>query len=120
MNSNTVKYNYKTTKSQREALHGHKSYLIWFTGLSGSGKSTLANLVEIELHKKGLSTYTLDGDNIRQGINKNLNFTPEDRSENIRRVGEIANLMIDAGLITLAAFISPYIKDREGEANCWS
>ena len=114
MNSNTVKYNYKTTKSQREALHGHKSYLIWFTGLSGSGKSTLANLVEIELHKKGLSTYTLDGDNIRQGINKNLNFTPEDRSENIRRVGEIANLMIDAGLITLAAFISPYIKDREG------
>ena len=114
MSLNTVKHNYKTTKNQREVLHGHKSYLIWFTGLSGSGKSTLANLVEIELHKKGLSTYTLDGDNIRQGINKNLSFTPEDRTENIRRVGEIANLMIDAGLITLAAFISPYIKDREG------
>ena len=114
MSLNTIKHNYKTTKNQREVLHGHKSYLIWFTGLSGSGKSTLANLVEIELHKKGLSTYTLDGDNIRRGINKNLSFTPEDRTENIRRVGEIANLMIDAGLITLAAFISPYIKDREG------
>ena len=114
MSLNIVKHSYKTTKSQREALHGHKSYLIWFTGLSGSGKSTLANLVEVELHKKGLSTYTLDGDNIRRGINKNLSFTPEDRTENIRRIGEIANLMIDAGVITLAAFISPYIKDREG------
>ena len=114
MSLNIVIHNYKTTKSQREALHGHKSYLIWFTGLSGSGKSTLANLVEVELHKKGLSTYTLDGDNIRRGINKNLSFTPEDRTENIRRIGEIANLMIDAGVITLAAFISPYIKDREG------
>lgn len=113
MSSNTLKHNYKITKSQREALHGHKSYLIWFTGLSGSGKSTLANLIEVELHKKGLSTYILDGDNIRQGINKNLSFTPEDRTENIRRIGEIANLMIDAGVITLAAFISPYIKDRE-------
>lgn len=114
MSLNIVKYNYKTTKSQREALHGHKSYLIWFTGLSGSGKSTLANLIEVELHKKGLSTYILDGDNIRRGINKNLSFNPEDRTENIRRIGEIANLMIDAGVITLAAFISPYIKDREG------
>ena len=114
MSLNIVKHNYKTTKSQREALHGHKSYLIGFTGLSGSGKSTLANMIEVELHKKGLSTYTLDGDNIRQGINKNLSFTPEDRTENIRRIGEIANLMIDAGVITLAAFISPYIKDREG------
>lgn len=117
MSFNTVKHNYKTSKSQREALHGHKSYLIWFTGLSGSGKSTLANLVEIELHKKGLSTYTLDGDNIRRGINKNLSFSPEDRTENIRRIGEIANLMIDAGLITLAAFISPYKKDRQGVKN---
>ena len=114
MSSNIVKHNYKITKSQREAQHGNKAYLIWFTGLSGSGKSTLANLVEIELHKKGLSTYTLDGDNIRRGINKNLSFTPEDRTENIRRVGEIANLMLDAGVTTLAAFISPYIKDREG------
>ena len=113
MSLNTVKHNYKTTKSQREQLHGHKAYLLWFTGLSGSGKSTLANLVEMELHKKGLSTYTLDGDNIRQGINKDLSFSPQDRSENIRRIAEISNLMLDAGVVTLAAFVSPYIKDRE-------
>lgn len=114
MTSNTTHQSYKISKTNREQLHGHKSFLIWFTGLSGSGKSTLANLVEVELHKKGLSTYIIDGDNIRRGINKNLSFTPEDRSENNRRIGEIANLMIDAGVITLAAFISPYIKDREG------
>ena len=114
MSSNTIHQSFKISKTNREQLHGHKSYLIWFTGLSGSGKSTLANLVEVELHKKGLSTYILDGDNIRRGINKNLSFTPGDRTENIRRIGEIANLMIDAGVITMAAFISPYIKDREG------
>ena len=109
----TVKQNYKIKKAQRELLHGHKAYLLWFTGLSGSGKSTLANLVEIELHKKRLSTYILDGDNVRQGINKDLSFAPKDRSENIRRIAEISNLMLDAGVITLAAFVSPYIKDRE-------
>ena len=114
MSSNTVNQSYRVSKTSREKLHGHNSCLIWFTGLSGSGKSTLANLVEIELHKKGFSTYSLDGDNIRKGINKNLSFTPEDRSENIRRIAEIANLMIDAGILTLAAFISPYIIDREG------
>jgi adenylylsulfate kinase len=113
MGLNLVKHNYKTTKSQRELQHGHKAYLLWFTGLSGSGKSTLANLVEIALHKQGLSTYILDGDNIRQGINKDLSFAPEDRTENIRRIAEISNLMLEAGLITLAAFVSPYIKDRE-------
>jgi adenylylsulfate kinase len=86
---------------------------MWFTGLSGSGKSTLANLVEIALHRQDLSTYILDGDNIRQGINKDLSFAPEDRTENIRRIAEISNLMLDAGIITLAAFVSPYIKDRE-------
>jgi len=109
----TIKQNFKTTKSQRELLHGHKAYLLWFTGLSGSGKSTLANLVEIELHKKGVSTYILDGDNIRQGINKDLGFSPHDRTENIRRIAEISNLMLDAGVVTLAAFVSPYSKDRE-------
>jgi adenylylsulfate kinase len=109
----TVPQNYKITKSQREILHGHKGYLLWFTGLSGSGKSTLANLVEIELHKKGLSTYILDGDNVRKGINKDLSFSPQDRSENIRRIAEISSLMLDAGVITLAAFVSPYKKDRE-------
>ena len=113
MSLDTVKQNFKTTKLQREQLHGHKAYLLWFTGLSGSGKSTLANLVEIALHKKGISTYILDGDNIRQGINKDLGFTPGDRSENIRRIAEISNLMLDAGVVTLAAFVSPYLKDRE-------
>jgi adenylylsulfate kinase len=113
MSLHTVKQDYKTTKSQREQLHGHNTYLLWFTGLSGSGKSTLANLVEIALHKKGLSTYILDGDNIRLGINNDLSFAPQDRTENIRRIAEISNLMLDAGVITLAAFVSPYIKDRE-------
>ena len=113
MSLHIVTQNYNITKSQRETLHGHKAYLLWFTGLSGSGKSTLANLVEIELHKKGLSTYILDGDNVRQGINKDLSFSPKDRSENIRRIAEISNLMLDAGVVALAAFVSPYIKDRE-------
>ena len=113
MSLHTVKHNYKTSKTDREILHGHKAYLLWFTGLSGSGKSTLANLVEIALHKQCLSTYILDGDNIRQGINKDLSFAPEDRTENIRRIAEISNLMLNAGVITLAAFVSPYIKDRE-------
>ena len=113
MSLHTVTQNYNITKIQRETLHGHKAYLLWFTGLSGSGKSTLANLVEIELYKKGLSTYILDGDNVRQGINKDLSFAPKDRSENIRRIAEISNLMLDAGVITLAAFVSPYKKDRE-------
>ena len=117
MSLNITKHTYKITKSNRKQQHGHKAYLIWFTGLSGSGKSTLANLVEIALHKKGLSTYILDGDNIRQGINKDLSFTPEDRTENIRRIAEISNLMLDAGVLTLAAFISPYIKDRESVKN---
>ena len=117
MSLNITKHTYKITKSNRKQQHGHKAYLIWFTGLSGSGKSTLANLVEIALHKKGLSTYILDGDNIRQGINKDLSFSPEDRTENIRRIAEISNLMLDAGVLTLAAFISPYIKDREGVQN---
>ena len=113
MSLNIIRHNYKTTKSQRELQHGHNAYLLWFTGLSGSGKSTLANLVEVALHNKGLSTYILDGDNIRKGINKDLNFAPEDRTENIRRIAEISNLMLDAGVLTLAAFVSPYITDRE-------
>lgn len=112
MSINTVRHEYKITKADREALRGHRSFLLWFTGLSGSGKSTLANLVEIELHKKGIATYSLDGDNIRQGINKDLSFAPEDRTENIRRIAEISKLMLDAGVLTLAAFVSPYIKDR--------
>ena len=113
MSLNIVKHNFRVTKKKREAKQGHKSYLLWFTGLSGSGKSTLANLVEVALHEQNKATYVLDGDNIRRGINKDLTFAPEDRSENIRRIAEISNLMLDAGVLTLAAFVSPYIKDRE-------
>jgi adenylylsulfate kinase len=113
MSLNIVRHNFRVTKKNREAKQGHKSYLLWFTGLSGSGKSTLANLVEVALHEQNKATYVLDGDNIRQGINKDLTFAPEDRSENIRRIAEISSLMLDAGVLTLAAFVSPYIKDRE-------
>jgi adenylylsulfate kinase len=113
MSLNTVRQDYKITKFDREHINKHKAFLLWFTGLSGSGKSTLANLVEVELHKKGISTYTLDGDNIRQGVNKDLTFAPKDRTENIRRIAEIGNLMVDAGVLTMAAFVSPYRTDRE-------
>ncbi|MGJ8548662.1 adenylyl-sulfate kinase [Winogradskyella wichelsiae] len=112
MSHNTVIHQYKVTKADREQLHKHQSYLLWFTGLSGSGKSTLANLVEVELRQLGVSTYVLDGDNIRNGLNKDLSFAPEDRSENIRRIAEVGNLFVDAGLLTIAAFVSPYREDR--------
>lgn len=101
------------TKSKRNQLHGHQSMVLWFTGLSGSGKSTLSTILEKRLHERQISTYILDGDNVRHGINKNLGFSPEDRTENIRRIGEIAKLFVDAGIITLTAFISPYRKDRD-------
>jgi adenylylsulfate kinase len=114
MSLHTVKHEYKTTKNQREQLHGNKAYLLWFTGLSGSGKSTVANAVEKALVDKGIHTYTLDGDNVRKGLNNNLTFSPEDRTENIRRIAEVAHLMVDAGLVVLAAFVSPYEKDRDG------
>jgi len=112
MANNTTIHTFGIQKKQRNDLNGHASLLIWFTGLSGSGKSTIANALEIELFKNNIKTYTLDGDNIRQGINKDLSFTPEDRTENIRRIAEISNLFIDAGIVVLAAFVSPYQKDR--------
>jgi len=117
MNKNTIPHNYQVSVEDRRKMNQHNSFLLWFTGLSGSGKSTIANVVEQELYKKGVKTYTLDGDNIRKGINKDLTFTPEDRTENIRRIAEVSNLMIDAGLVVLAAFVSPYRKDREGIKN---
>lgn len=100
------------TKTQREELGGHKARVIWMTGLSGSGKSTLANALEIELHQRGQHTYILDGDNIRMGLNKDLSFTDADRIENIRRIAEVAKLMMDAGLVVITAFISPFEDDR--------
>ena len=110
---NIFKQNFKISKSDRERINKHKSFLVWFTGLSGSGKSTLANSLEIELFKLHVSTFTLDGDNLRHGLNKDLGFSKKDRSENVRRVAEVANLMINSGVVVLAAFVSPYKKDRE-------
>jgi adenylylsulfate kinase len=100
-------------QAAREELLQQKGCVIWFTGLSGSGKSTVANQVAAHLHQSGRITYVLDGDNIRHGLNKNLGFSPEDRQENIRRIGEVAKLFADAGLITTTAFISPYRQDRD-------
>jgi adenylylsulfate kinase len=111
--SNLKKHTYQITVADRNNLNGHQSFLIWFTGLSGSGKSTIANALEKALFDNGIRTYTLDGDNIRHGLNKDLGFSPSDRAENIRRIAETAKLMIDAGIVVLAAFVSPYIKDRE-------
>jgi adenylylsulfate kinase len=113
MKENIIAHSYQISKKDRQASNNHNSFLMWFTGLSGSGKSTIANVVEQELHKQGIKTYTLDGDNIRKGINSDLSFAPEDRTENIRRIAEISNLMVEAGLVVLAAFVSPYKKDRE-------
>jgi bifunctional enzyme CysN/CysC len=99
-------------KSSRTRLNGHKPAILWFTGLSGSGKSTIANIVERELHARGVHTYMLDGDNVRHGLNRDLGFTDADRVENIRRVGEVAKLFVDAGLIVLCSFISPFRAER--------
>jgi len=104
---------FSIARVDRERLNGHRGKVVWFTGLSGSGKSTLANALEVELHGRGMRTCLLDGDNLRQGLNRDLGFTEADRVENIRRVGEVARLMMDAGLIVLAAFISPFRRDRE-------
>jgi bifunctional enzyme CysN/CysC len=104
---------YLVDKAARAAALGQRPLVLWFTGLSGSGKSTVAKLVEEALHRAGRHTYSLDGDNLRHGLNRDLGFTPQDRVENIRRVGEVARLMVDAGLIVLASFISPYRADRQ-------
>ena len=98
MQKNIVKHSYSVNRDSRKKLKQHKSILLWFTGLSGSGKSTIANCVEQELHKNSIHTYTLDGDNIRKGLNSDLSFSPEDRSENIRRIAETARLMMMLGL----------------------
>ncbi len=101
------------TRSDRERLLGQRGATVWFTGLSASGKSTIACHVEQKLLDMGRHTYRLDGDNIRHGLNRNLGFSPEDRAENIRRIGEVARLFTDAGTIVLASFISPYCRDRD-------
>ncbi|MCM3117091.1 adenylyl-sulfate kinase [Neobacillus sp. MER 74] len=110
---NVIWHTSTVNKEDKQKLHGHKSLMIWFTGLSGSGKSTIANALQLELYKKRVSVYLLDGDNLRHGINKGLTFTEDDRKENIRRTAEIGKLFVDAGMVVLAALISPYEKDRQ-------
>jgi adenylylsulfate kinase len=104
---------HNTSKKDRNKLLGNRSLVIWFTGLSGSGKSTLANGLEQKLHENNILTYILDGDNIRHGLNKDLDFTENSRKENIRRIGEVARLMVDSGIVVLTAFISPFREDRK-------
>lgn len=113
MNQNVFPTTFKITQEDRVLLLKQKPLLIWFTGLSGSGKSTLARRTEQTLFAEGYKTYLLDGDNLRAGLNKDLKFSDEDRIENLRRVGEVSRLMMDAGLIVIAAFISPFEKERQ-------
>lgn len=110
---NVVWHAHPVTQEQRERHHGHRGVVLWFTGLSGSGKSTVAGALEEALHRLGVSTYLLDGDNVRHGLCSDLGFSDDDRKENIRRVGEVAKLMVDAGLVVLTAFISPHRAERQ-------
>lgn len=110
--SNVVWHHATVTRQRRETLNGHHGAIIWFTGLSGSGKSTLAHAVEEKLHQQGCRTFVLDGDNVRHGLCGDLGFSATDRVENVRRVGEVAKLLMEAGVIVLTAFISPYRKER--------
>lgn len=113
MNKDIVWHEHAIDKTARAAQNGHKAFVLWFTGLSGSGKSTIAGALEQELFRRGVHTYLLDGDNVRHGLCKGLGFTLADRQENLRRVGEASKLMVDAGLVVLAAFVSPYRADRD-------
>ncbi|OGT30830.1 MAG: adenylyl-sulfate kinase [Gammaproteobacteria bacterium RBG_16_51_14] len=111
-NENTVWHEPTIYRNNRESLNEHRSVIMWFTGLSGAGKSTLAHALEDYLHNKGIRTFVLDGDNIRHGLCKDLGFSDADRTENIRRIGEVSKILIDAGVLTMTAFISPFRKDR--------
>lgn len=111
--TNITWHEHHVSKPERWKLNGHKAAVLWMTGLSGCGKSTVANTVDHLLHARSKRSFVLDGDNIRHGLNKNLGFSPEDRAENIRRIGEVAKLFVDAGFLTLTAFISPYRADRD-------
>lgn len=113
MENNIVWHDHKITKQDREDILKQKAVLLWFTGLSGSGKSTIASALQQRLIAEKKLTYILDGDNIRHGLNSDLDFSPKNREENIRRIGEVAKLFVDAGIITMTSFISPYLKDRK-------
>lgn len=112
-NSNIFRHSICVNKKMRQELNGHKSFVLWFTGLSGSGKSSLAVATESQLHKMGIRTFVLDGDNIRHGLSNDLGFSPQERKENVRRVGETAKILVDAGILVLVSLISPYREDRE-------
>ena len=111
--TNTVQYNFKIDQKSRNNLNKHNSFVVWFTGLSGSGKSTICNSLEELLNSKKVNTFTLDGDTVRNGLNKDLGFSDEERSENIRRAAEVSKILINAGNVVLASFISPFQKDRD-------
>lgn len=111
--NNIIRFDGYVKREDRNKAYGHKSGVLWFTGLSASGKSTIAHSLERFLFEKGIKTYVFDGDNIRHGLNSDLGFSPEDRRENLRRVAEVAKLFVDAGIIVFACFISPYKMDRE-------
>ncbi len=111
--TNVVWHEQSITKVDRRKQNGHNSFVLWFTGLSGSGKSTLANAIASRLYSENVRNYVLDGDNVRHGLNKDLGFSEEDRTENIRRIGEVSKLFVDAGQVVLTAFISPFQADRK-------
>ena len=110
--SNVIYHHASVTRQRRNKLNEHRSVVLWFTGLSGSGKSTLAHSLEEKLYQKGCRTFVLDGDNVRHGLNSNLDFSESGRTENIRRISEVSKLMLESGLIVMTAFISPFNKDR--------
>ena len=111
--TNTEQYNFIIDQKSRNNLNKHNSFVVWFTGFSGSGKSTICNSLEIFLRTKKINTFTLDGDSVRNGLNKDLGFSDKDRSENIRRVAEVSKILMNAGNVVLASFISPFQKDRD-------
>lgn len=117
---NIIPHQHTISLADRERKNGHKGHVLWLTGLSGSGKSTIASFVEFELHKRGISTYILDGDNLRTGLNSDLDFSEASREENIRRIAHVSVLMKDAGIVVLSAFVSPYQKDRNFVRACAS
>jgi adenylylsulfate kinase len=110
--SNVIYHHASVTRQRRNKLNEHRSLVLWFTGLSGSGKSTLAHALEEKLYQKGCRTFVLDGDNVRHGLNSNLDFSESGRTENIRRISEVSKIMMESGLIVMTAFISPFNKDR--------
>ena len=113
-----IPHQHAISRGERERQNGHKGHVLWFTGLSGSGKSTVASAVERDLHQQGIRTFILDGDNVRTGLNSDLDFSAASREENIRRIAHVSALMKDAGLVVLSAFVSPYQKDRDFVREC--